>query len=174
MATVANLSPAARGAFRQTLRAGRLKKLERLGLAVERRPGYWQLSPELETTLRRMGERGDIIKTLHRELTGNGVARELSAYAIYDPESRMLKGFLNGLTAHLAPGGEGWLILSDIAEHLGLRTREELLTLIDQAGLRVLERLDIRPMHAKVKDVDDPLHAARAAEVTSLWRLAAR
>ena len=94
-------------------------------------------------------------------------------YAIYDPESRMLKGFLSGLTSHLAPGGEGWLILSDIAEHLGLRTREELLAMIDQAGLRVVERLDIRPMHAKAKDADDPLHAARAAEVTSLWRLTA-
>lgn len=94
-------------------------------------------------------------------------------YAIYDPESRMLKGFLNGLAAHLAPGGEGWLILSDIAEHLGLRTREELLAMMDQAGLRVIERLDIRPMHAKTKDAEDPLHAARAAEVTSLWRLAA-
>ena len=42
---------------------------------------------------------------------------------LYDPDSRMLRGFLGGLAAHLAPGGEGWLVLSDLAEHLGLRTR---------------------------------------------------
>lgn len=93
-------------------------------------------------------------------------------YAIYDPESRMLRGFLEGLPAHLTPGGEGWLILSDFAEHLGLRTREELLGWINAAGLRVITRLDIRPHHPKSTDETDPLHVARAAEVTSLWRLA--
>jgi methylase of polypeptide subunit release factors len=92
-------------------------------------------------------------------------------YAVYDPESRMLRGFLAGLSAHLVPGGEGWLILSDLAEHLKLRSRETLLAWVEQAGLRVLGRLDARPTHAKATDSDDPLHAARAAEVTSLWRL---
>ena len=92
---------------------------------------------------------------------------------IYDPESRMLMGFLEGLGAHLAPGGEGWLILSDLAEHLGLRTREALLGWIEQAGLRVVDRLDARPKPPKASDADDPLHRARSAEVISLWRLAA-
>lgn len=92
-------------------------------------------------------------------------------HAIFDPDSRMLRGFLNGLTAHLEPAGEGWLILSDLAEHLGLRTRADLLAMIDAAGLHVVERRDIRPRHAKAADAGDPLHAARAAEVTSLWRL---
>jgi SAM-dependent methyltransferase len=95
-------------------------------------------------------------------------------HGIYDPESRMLGGFLAALPAHLAPGGEGWLILSDLAEHLGLRSRAELLSRIDAAGLRVVERRDVRPRHPKVSDEADALHAARAAEVTSLWRLAAR
>ena len=94
-------------------------------------------------------------------------------YAVYDEGSRMLLGFLNGLTAHLVPGGEGWLILSDLAEHLGLRTRTELLAAIERAGLKVLGRLDARPLHPKALDASDALHAARAAEVTSLWRLAA-
>jgi methylase of polypeptide subunit release factors len=94
-------------------------------------------------------------------------------YAIYDPDSRMLRGFLNGLKAHLAPGGEGWLILSDFAEHLGLRTREQLLGWIATAGLAVAGRHDVRPVHPKAQDADDPLHAARAQEVTSLWRLQA-
>jgi len=94
-------------------------------------------------------------------------------YAIYDPDSRMLKGFLGGLAAHLAPGGEGWLILSDLAEHLGLRTREQLLGWIAGAGLDVAARHDVRPTHGKASDPDDPLYLARSREVTSLWRLRA-
>jgi methylase of polypeptide subunit release factors len=103
-------------------------------------------------------------------------ARPSSAieYAVYDPDSRMLRGFVGGLAAHLEPGGEGWLILSDFAEHLGLRSRAELLAMIDAAGLKVLGRIDIRPQHPKAADATDPLHTARAAELTSLWRLAAR
>ena len=92
-------------------------------------------------------------------------------HALYDPDSRMLRGFLDGLAAHLAPGGEGWLILSDLAEHLDLRPRSALLGFIDGAGLQVLERLDTRPIHPRAADTTDPLHAARSAEVTSLWRL---
>ena len=92
-------------------------------------------------------------------------------HAIYDPESRMLKGFLAGLKEHLLPEGEGWLILSDLAEHLGLRTRVELLEWIEQAGLRVQKREDTKAQHNKVFDQTDTLHAARSAETTSLWRL---
>ncbi|HXU92743.1 MAG TPA: class I SAM-dependent methyltransferase [Gallionella sp.] len=95
-------------------------------------------------------------------------------HAVFDPDSRMLKGFLNGLAAHLDPGGEGWLIISDLAEHLGLRTRAELLAAIDAAGLEVAGRLDVKPHHPRASDASDPLHAARAAEVTSLWRLTAK
>ena len=91
--------------------------------------------------------------------------------AVYDEGSQMLKGFLGGLKAHLCEGGEGWLILSDLAEHLGLRSREALLGWIADAGLQVLGRLDVKPVHGKARDETDPLHAARAAEVTSLWRL---
>jgi methylase of polypeptide subunit release factors len=94
-------------------------------------------------------------------------------YAVYDPESRMLRGFLDGLAAHLTPGGEGWLILSDLAEHLGLRSRDDLLDMIARAGLRVVDRIDTRPRHGRAADASDPLHAARSREVTSLWRLAA-
>jgi prophage antirepressor-like protein len=83
----------------------------------------------------------------------------------------MLRGFLTALPAHLEPEGEGWLILSDLAEHLGLRSREELLAAVESAGLKVIDRIDVRPEHPKASDTTDPLHAARAAEVTSLWRL---
>ena len=93
---------------------------------------------------------------------------------IYDPESQMLRGFLQGLPAHLAEGGEGWLVLSNLAERLGLRTREGLEQAFESAGLKVLERLDAKPRHAKAMDPRDPLYAARSAEVTSLWRLVVR
>nr|WP_242908818.1 class I SAM-dependent methyltransferase [Actinomadura terrae] len=92
-------------------------------------------------------------------------------HAVYDPDNRMLRGFLQGLADHLEPGGEGWLILSDLAEHLGLRTRDELLRMIETSGLEVVGRLDTAPTHPRAADPDDPLHAARSAEVTSLWRL---
>jgi methylase of polypeptide subunit release factors len=95
-------------------------------------------------------------------------------HAVYDPDSRMLRGFLAGLAAHLLPGGEGWLILSDLAEHLELRSRSELLSLIEDAGLKVSGRLDVRPTHPRASDTSDPLYAARAAEITSLWRLRTR
>jgi methylase of polypeptide subunit release factors len=92
-------------------------------------------------------------------------------YAVYDPDSRMLRGFLNGLAEHLEEGGEGWLILSDLAEHLALRSRTEFLEMIEKAGLQVLSKSDVRPHHPKAADSTDPLYAARAAEFTSLWRL---
>ncbi len=93
---------------------------------------------------------------------------------IYDPDSRMLRGFLRSLPVHLGEGGEGWLILSDLAEHLGLRTRGELLEEFEAAALRVLGRSEVAPRHPRVTDASDPLHRARAAEITSLWRLAPR
>ncbi len=92
-------------------------------------------------------------------------------HAIYDPNSQMLKGFLNGVKAHLNENGEAWLIMSDLAEHLGLRTNEELQKWIAHAGLSVVEKLDIAPKHAKSSDQSDPLYAARSKEITSLYRL---
>jgi SAM-dependent methyltransferase len=94
-------------------------------------------------------------------------------HAIYDEDSRMLKGFIKGLNQHLAPKGEGWLILSNLAELLGLRTRAELLTLFEGNGLRVVSRIDAKPVHPKASDTEDALYLARSKEVTSLWRLAA-
>lgn len=92
-------------------------------------------------------------------------------HAIYDADSQMLKGFLSQLKSHLTPTGEGWLILSDLAEHLGLRSRETLIDWIAEAGLQVVDKLDTKPKHPKANDQDDPLHAARSKEITSLWRL---
>ena len=93
--------------------------------------------------------------------------------AIYDEGSRMLRGFLSGLAAHLSEDGEGWLILSDLAEHLQLRSRAELLAWIESAGLVVLGERSVAPRHPKATDTSDPLHEARARERTTLWRLGA-
>lgn len=91
--------------------------------------------------------------------------------AVYDDSSKMLKGYLGGLKAHLTDAGEGWLILSNFAELLGLRTHEELQNWITAAGLKVIDKIDTKATHQKTLDATDPLHAARKAEVTSLWRL---
>jgi methylase of polypeptide subunit release factors len=91
--------------------------------------------------------------------------------ALYDENSQMLKAFLMGLKHHLKPKGEGWLILSDLAEHLQLRSRQDLQDWFALAGLQVLGRVDVHPKHGKVFDAQDPLHVARRQELTSLWRL---
>ncbi|MFI9533084.1 methyltransferase [Nocardia fusca] len=90
---------------------------------------------------------------------------------IYDRGSDVLHRFLDGLPAHLTETGEAWLVLSDLAERLGLRTRDELLARIAAAGLRVADRYDTTPRHPRASDTTDPLHEARRSEVTSLWRL---
>lgn len=92
-------------------------------------------------------------------------------HAVYDENSRMLKGFLNGVREHLSDQGEAWLILSDLAEYLGLRKPLEVESLITHAGLKIIECLETRPKHAKARDEDDPLHLARSKEITKLYRL---
>ncbi|MDN5733177.1 MAG: class I SAM-dependent methyltransferase [Psychrobacter sp.] len=92
-------------------------------------------------------------------------------YAVYDANSAMLRGFLQGARDHLSEHGEIWLILSDLAEHLQLRTREELLGWFAAHELTVKYRLDTKPTHGRSQDDSDPLYAARRAEVTSLWCL---
>ena len=94
--------------------------------------------------------------------------------AIYDEDSRMLRGFLAGARDHLSPGGQAWLVMSDLAELLGLRQAGELERWIADAGLSVVAKDTIRPRHPKASDPADPLHVARSREVTALWRLAAQ
>ncbi|WP_105035700.1 methyltransferase [Cryobacterium aureum] len=101
-------------------------------------------------------------------------AHSLLDAAVYDPGSRMLKSLLAGVLDHLQPGGEVWLVLSDFAELVGLRSRNDLLKVIDAAGLRVIGALEAPAVHTRATDTSDPLHAVRQSEVTSLWRLCAR
>jgi type IV secretory pathway VirD2 relaxase len=76
-----------RDPFQQGLRAGRLQTLGRLGLAEEIAPGSWRLADEMDETLRRMGERGDIIRTMQRAFTEHGLERAAADYVIADPVS---------------------------------------------------------------------------------------
>ena len=73
------------GAFDQSLRAGRLAKLERLGLATQEGPARWRLDSDLSATLRRMGDRGDIIRTMQRAFSERNVHRAEADRVIYDP-----------------------------------------------------------------------------------------
>ena len=85
--------------FQQALRMGRLRKLQRLGLAEEQRSGQWRLADDLEDTLRRMGERGDILKTLHREMAEKTIARSPADYAIHDPADLSAKPIIGRVLA---------------------------------------------------------------------------
>lgn len=137
------------------------ENLQRLGLAA---------AAELEQTdMFPAGRRAGLVVCNPPWLPGS--ANTLLDQAVYDPKSRMLRAFLTGLSGHLEPGGEGWLVLSDLAEQLGLRSRAELLGWIADAGLQVAGRRDVKPTHRRALDPEDPFHAARSAETTSLWRL---
>ena len=100
-----------------------------------------------------------------------GVVRSPLDAAVHDPEHRMLKGFLDTAPQHLNPGGQAWLIMSNLAELLGLRSREQLSQWISSAGLQVLRRHDTRPVHPKASRQSDPLANWRSQEITSLWQL---
>ncbi|WP_242352608.1 MULTISPECIES: methyltransferase [unclassified Anaeromyxobacter] len=93
--------------------------------------------------------------------------------AVYDPGGRFLDRLLRTLPARLAPGGEAWIVISDLAERLGLRPPGAVEALAVAAGLVVRDVRETRPAHPRVQDREDPLHAARAAERTRLYRLGA-
>ncbi|MEA3101062.1 relaxase/mobilization nuclease and DUF3363 domain-containing protein [Caballeronia mineralivorans] len=57
---------------------GRLQHLQRMGLATEPQPGAWAVHAEAEPILRAMGERGDIIRTMQRAMSGK--QRELAVF----------------------------------------------------------------------------------------------
>ena len=79
------VAAADRDRFQQSLRAGRLQKLGTMGLADDLGGGRWRLAERLEDTLRSVGERGDIIRTMQRELTARNIARDGSDRSVFDP-----------------------------------------------------------------------------------------
>jgi len=81
------VSPQARGAFDHSIRMGRLQKLEGLGLATKTGAAHWRLAPDLADTLHRMGERGDIIRTMQRAYTARGGGPAIADRLIFDPSA---------------------------------------------------------------------------------------
>jgi len=105
---------------------GRLQRLQRLGLATEQQPGAWTVHAKAEPTLRAMGERGDIIRTMQRAMSGR--QREL---AVFQPreEARAIIGRVvgNGLADELYD--KGYLIVDGTdgkAHYVALPPRSEL------------------------------------------------
>lgn len=69
------------------LMIGRAAKLGRLGLAEQVAPGCWTLKPGIEGTLRDLSVRGDIIKTIHRAITGAGREPDLTGFALHGDQA---------------------------------------------------------------------------------------
>jgi methylase of polypeptide subunit release factors len=92
--------------------------------------------------------------------------------AIFDPGLSFLRAFIEGLPAHLSKGGQGYLLLSNLAELLGLRPPEVLPTLLEQAGLSVVWTHTAAAKHPRARDTAEPLHALRSQETTTLYCLA--
>ncbi|BDG04453.1 N5-glutamine methyltransferase family protein [Anaeromyxobacter oryzae] len=91
--------------------------------------------------------------------------------AVYDPGGAFLERLVLGIPERLAPGGEAWLVLSDLAERLGLREPDHVERLTARAGLAIAAMREARPTHPRARDASDPLHEARSREVTRLFRL---
>ena len=91
--------------------------------------------------------------------------------AVFDEGSKMLLGFLEGLPKHLEKNGRGALLISNLAELLGLREPGFLEAEFDRNLLKVVGRFDMTAKHGKAKDASDPLHMVRSKEVTTLYVL---
>lgn len=92
--------------------------------------------------------------------------------AVYDPGGRLVNAFVNGLGARLKPGGRGWLILSDLAEQLGLRAPGAIESAAGRAGLLIVDRHTTPARKPKPRgDRADPLHGTRSRETISLYVL---
>ncbi len=90
---------------------------------------------------------------------------------MYDTDGQMLQNFLKNVTAHLLPEGEVWLILSDLAERLKLRSREELLNSFAANALLVKGKIDLPARPPRTQSPSHPLYKLRSQEIISLWRL---
>lgn len=147
--------------FRQSLRAGRLQKLGRLGLAEELGGGRWRLVEGMETALRRMGERGDIIRTMQRELSARRLERPLADRVIHGPgASGAVVGrvVLRGLSDELQD--RHYLIVDGVdgrTHYVGIGKGEAVEPLAEGAIVRISSRV------AEVRQVDRTIAEVAAA-----------
>ena len=140
--------------FRHAMQLGRLRTLAKRGLAEETAPGQWRLAEGLEQTLRRAGERGDIIKTMHRGLRRAGLDAGVSEYAVYDPSDgrapilvgrvvdRGLHDELNDGHYVMIDGADGWV------HYVALNPKQ------DMDDLSMGAVVEVRPAAAGLKPAD--------------------
>jgi type IV secretory pathway VirD2 relaxase len=155
------VSPHNLDSIEQSLRAGRLATLSRMGLAVEERKGRWRLSDELEPTLRAMGKRGDIIATLDREVRARELAAPPSDYEIYDPartDARPIVGRVAARGLSDEQVGHEYLIVDGID---GRAHYVEIGLGRDQASEGAIVR--ISPTLIAIRDVDRTIAQVAAA-----------
>lgn len=91
--------------------------------------------------------------------------------ALYDPQHTMLKAVLARAADYLRPRGQLWLIISDLAEHLGLRETGALNQWFTQYGWQIVQTHSTQATHAKARNANDPLAFARNQETTFLFCL---
>lgn len=123
---------------------GRLQRLQRMGLATEQQPGAWAVHADAEPTLRAMGERGDIIRTMQRAMSDK--SREL---AVFEPGSdgRTLVGRVAGKGLADELHDKGYLIVDGIdgkAHYVALPPRSELEQYPTGAVVEVKGAADVR------------------------------
>ncbi|WP_053268303.1 relaxase/mobilization nuclease domain-containing protein [Pseudomonas chlororaphis] len=123
---------------------GRLQRLQRMGLATEQQPGTWAIHADAETTLRAMGERGDIIRTMQRAVSGK--QRELAVFQA-GGSGRSIVGRVvgKGLTDELYD--KGYLIVDGTdgkAHYVALPPRSELEQYPTGAVVEVKGAADVR------------------------------
>ncbi|CAD5106133.1 relaxase/mobilization nuclease domain-containing protein [Zestomonas carbonaria] len=123
---------------------GRLQRLQRLGLADETQPGTWAVHADAEKTLRALGERGDIIRTMQRAMRGQ--PREL---AVFEPgdDGRSIIGRVaaKGLADELHD--RGYLVIDGVdgkAHYVALNARDELANYPTGAVVEVKGSADVR------------------------------
>ncbi|MBX9588014.1 MAG: DUF3363 domain-containing protein [Hyphomonadaceae bacterium] len=100
----------------QSLRVGRLKTLERLGLARERRQGVWELDAGMDTKLRQLGERADKFKMMQHALREAGIERGVAAMALFErgPRKVPLIGKVVGIGLVDEISDRTWVIIDAV------------------------------------------------------------
>ncbi|KEQ53278.1 relaxase/mobilization nuclease RlxS [Sphingobium chlorophenolicum] len=153
-----------RDTFDQTLRAGRLAKLARLGLAEPLGAGRFRLAPDLADTLRALGERGDIIRTMQRKFSRAAVERAAADQAIYDPaapDARPLVGrvLVRGLADEHAD--RQYLIVDGVdgrSHYVGIGKGAETDAVLTHASV-----VRIEPIRPEIRELDRTVAKIAAA-----------
>jgi type IV secretory pathway VirD2 relaxase len=153
----------------RSMMVGRLNHLAGMGLARETRPSLWSVSPEASDTLRIMGERGDIIRTMQRALS-----RDPSAYRIFDPSqaTESLTGRIAGKGLHGEMHSQGYVIVDGVdgrAYYAALAIDVDIATLpmgaiveVRGAAIRSSDRTIFATANQGIYRSDDHLRALRA------------